>query len=156
MQTYKLIAAVALAGLLACGCASKGPATTLWIHEQVNSSLPVGHVMTVELPRLGLKLAADPHPALTEKDVLSADVYQTAGGAAILLRFNIHGALVLEELTTGGRGQYLIAFLNKRPVAAWLIDRRLSTGQFLVEADLTDAEAQQVVDALNKMSKDRP
>ena len=61
----------------------------------------------------------------------SAATHQTAGGTAILLRFDTHGAIVLDELTTRTRGEYLVTFLNDRPVAAWLVDQRITNGEFL-------------------------
>ncbi len=155
MQTLKMVLCVTLAALTLTGCAlfPKREETTVRIHEQVSSALPAENTLTVEIPKANLKLAVAPYATLSEKDVLSAELYDTAGGKAILLRFDIHGTIVLDEATTRNRGQYLVTFINKRPVAAWLVDQRILNGQFLVEGDVTDDEAKQVVDALNKMSK---
>lgn len=72
-----------------------------------------------------------------------------------MLRFDPHGMVALDEMTTRTRGQYVVIFLNTKPVAAWLVDKRLTTGQFLLEGDFTDEEARQTVDALNRMGKKR-
>ena len=140
------------------GCALFGPRepeATLRIHEQVSTALPESRVTMVTIPTAGLKVAVNPYPALSESDVQSANVYQTAGGSAILLRFDSHGAIALDELTTRNRGAYLVTFLNGRPVAAWLVDQRITNGQFLVEGDFSDEEAKKAVESLNRMSKKR-
>jgi preprotein translocase subunit SecD len=72
-----------------------------------------------------------------------------------MLRFDIHGAIKFDELTTRSRGQYLVTFLNGRPVAAWLVDQRITNGQFLVEGDFSDEEAKKAVESLNRMNKKR-
>jgi preprotein translocase subunit SecD len=131
----------------------KQDTTTVRIHEQVSSALPPENVMIADIPLANLKLSVAPFPTLSEKNVLSADLYDTAGGKAILLRFDIHGTILLDEATTRNRGQYLVTFINFQPVAAWLVNQRILNGQFLVEGDFTDDEAKKVVDALNKMGK---
>jgi preprotein translocase subunit SecD len=80
-------------------------------------------------------------------------LYDTAGGKAIFLRFDAHGTVLLDEMTTRLRGQYVAVLINKRPVSAWLVDQRIINGQFLIEGDFTDEEAKKVVDDLNKLSK---
>ena len=75
------------------------------------------------------------------------------GGKAIFLRFDPHGTIVLDEMTTRDRGQYLVIFLNKRPVGTWLVGQRIINGQFLVEGDFTDEAAKKAVEALNKMGE---
>ena len=155
MQTLKMALWVALASLALTGCAlfPKREQTTVRIHEQVSSALPAEHTLTAEIPSAELKLAVAPYAILSEKDVLSAELYDTAGGKAILLRFDIHGSIVLDEATTRSRGRYLVTFINGRSVAAWLVNQRVLNGQLLVEGDFTDEEAKQVVDALNKITK---
>jgi hypothetical protein len=73
----------------------------------------------------------------------------------VWLRFDLIGAHLLEGLTTGSRGQYLVVMMNDRPVAAVLMDHCITDGQFLLEGDFTDAEAREWVDALNKLANRR-
>ncbi|HUJ08700.1 MAG TPA: hypothetical protein VL171_01620 [Verrucomicrobiae bacterium] len=155
MQTVKTAIGLTLLSFWITGCAlfHRGDKTTLEICEQVSSALPPENAEAVELPLANLKLSVSPFPVLTEKDVLSAELYNTAGGEAILVRFGIHGAIVLDEVTTSNRGRYLVTFLNHRPVAAWLVNQRILNGQFLIEGDFSDAEAKQAVDALNRIAK---
>ena len=158
MQTYKMLLLASLGIALGAGCASFGkhePETTLRIHEQVSSSLPASHVLMVAIPKADLKIAVDPYPALSEKNIQSAALFQTAGGLAIMLRFDIHGAMVLDELTARNRAQYLVTFLDRRPVAAWLVDHEITDGHLLIEGDFSDEQARKTVELLNAMSKKR-
>lgn len=156
MQSLKTAWRVPLTVTLLAGCAlfhQNRDETTLGIYEGASEALPADNKQTVEIPRAGLKLTISPLPTLTEQDVQSAELYDTAGGKAIYLRFDPHGTVVLDEMTTRTRGQYVAVLLNRRPVGAWLVDQRIINGQFLVEGDFTDEEARKAVDDLNKLSK---
>lgn len=156
MQSLKMVLAFTLAATLVAGCAlfqKKSEESTLRIYEQVDAALPAETVQTVEIPRAGLKLTISPFPTLSERDVQSAELYDTAGGKAIFLRFDPTGTVALDEMTTRNRGRYVAVLINNHPVSAWLVDQRIINGQFLVEGDLTDEEAKKVVDDLNKLSK---
>ncbi len=129
---------------------------SLRIHEEANSALPAETFQTVTIPHTNVKLTVSPFPTLTEQDVQSAELYDTAGGKAIFLRFDPHGTIVLDQMTTRDRSQYLVIFLNRRPVGSWFVNQRILNGQFLVEGDFTDEEAKKAVEALNKLNeKDR-
>jgi preprotein translocase subunit SecD len=156
MQSLKIALGFLSLSLSLTGCAlfpKDEPKTSLHIHEQVSSALPPQNAMPIEIPSADLKLSVSLFPILTEKNILSAELYNTAGGAAIFVRFDIHGTVVLDEATTRNRGLYLVTFLNNHPVAAWLVNQRILNGQFLVEGDFTDEEAKKAVDDLNKMGK---
>ena len=156
MQTLKMALCGGLVMALVFGCAlfhQKREETTLRIYEEASSALPAENQQTVEIPRADLKLTVSPYPTLTEQDVQSAELYDTAGGKAVFLRFDPHGTVVLDEMTTRTRGQYVAILVNQRPVGAWLVDQRILNGQFLVEGDFTDAEAKKIVDDLNKLAK---
>lgn len=152
-----MVGCLALTGACFVGCASfgakKSEEVSLRIHEEASSSLPAETFQTVEIPHTNVKLSVSPFPALTERDVQSAELYDTAGGKAIFLRFDPHGTIVLDEMTTRDRSQYLMIFLNRRPVGSWLVDQRIINGQFLVEGDFTDEEAKKAVKELNKLSE---
>jgi preprotein translocase subunit SecD len=156
MQTLKMTLSFALVATFFVGCAlfhKKSEATTIRLYEQTDSALPAENQRTIEIPRTDLKLTINPFPTLTEQNVQSAELYNTAGGKAIFLRFDAHGTVLLDEMTTRIRGQYLAVLVNNRPVSAWLVNQRILNGQFLVEGDLTDEEASKIVDELNKLSK---
>jgi preprotein translocase subunit SecD len=160
MQRLKMVGCLALVAACFVGCSTAASRqkkaeeeVSLGIHEESNSLLPAETQRTIEIPHTGVKLTVNLFPALTERDVQSAELYDTAGGKAIFLRFDPHGTIVLDEMTTRDRGQYLVIFLNKRPVGSWSVDQRITNGQFLVEGDFTDEEAKKAVEALNKLSE---
>ena len=136
------------------GCAS-APVQTLRFHEQVTGDLPVTHARPVTVPSTGQRLVINPEPTLTERDVFVAKLNPTSAGEAILLKFDAHGANMFAEMTTRLRGQSLVVFVNDRPVAAVLIERADTTGQFLLLGDLTDEQAHSLVDSLNKTANRR-
>jgi preprotein translocase subunit SecD len=146
---------MASALMVLTGCALFGgrPETTLRIHEQVGAGLPESRARIIDVPGTGLKIPVSPYAQMTERDVQAAELYHTAGGDAVLLRFDIHGTVKFDELTTRMRGQYLVVFVDDEPAAAWLVDRRVTDGQFLLEADFTDEQARQIVDSLSKTAK---
>ena len=129
------------------------PLQTLRFHEQVAGNLPVEHVRQVSVSSTRQQLAINPYPTLTERDVLAAKLTPTAGGDAVLLKFDAHGANVLAEMTTRMRGQSVVVFVNERPVAAVLVERANATGELLLTGDLTDEQTKLLVDSLNKVDK---
>jgi len=138
------------------GCALLGkrePDATLAVYEQADPALPATRVREVDVPRTGLTIPVDPFPILTEKDLDSAAFRWTVSGATILLQFNIHGLMVLQESTTRSRGDHLVIFLNNRPVAAWLNEHPINDGQMLLEGDFGEEEAKQAVAAFNALAK---
>jgi len=142
-----------LAGCALFGSHDKSKDISLGIYEQVDEALPAENKQSVQIPHTDLKLTINPFPQLTERDVQSAELYDTVGGKAVFLRFDPHGTIVLDELTTRARGQYLTITINHRPVSAWLVDQRITNGQLLIEGDFTDEEAKTYVDNLNALSK---
>jgi len=154
MQTYKFFL---IGCLLAAGCAMFGDQepTTLRFYEEISSSLPSKLYRDVPIPKAGLTVQVERFPVLTERDIAAAEIYPTAGGAALLLRLEPHANMRMAELTTRARGHYLVAFLDGRAVAAWLIDKPINNGVFLLEGDFTEEEARRAVESLNRQSKKR-
>ena len=156
MQTHKLLTFCCAGLALGSGCALFGkhePAATLAVHEQVDAAMPESRVRKVDVPKTGLTIPINPYPTLTEKDVQSAELHETAGGAAIILRFDIHGTMALQELSTRIRGGYIVTFLDGRPVAAWLVDRPIENGHMLLEGDFGEEEAKHAVSSFNSLAK---
>jgi preprotein translocase subunit SecD len=138
--------------LVGLGCSAPKPTMTLRFHEQVPGNLPESRVRFVTLDRTGERIAVNPYPAIAERDVLSAEIQSGPGGNAVLLKFDSHGANVLNEMTTRMRGQHLVVLMDDKPVAAVLIERIIMNGQFLLFGDMTDAEAVALAAALNEYS----
>jgi hypothetical protein len=142
-------------GLAGCSSfrAPEKPKYTLRFHEEaIGDQMPDSHIRIVTVRNPHLKIGIDPHPTLTEANVLKAELQPTPGGDAILVHFDSHGASLLTEMTARLRGHYFVILVNDRPVAAILCDKIISDGQFQVVGDLTDKETKGVVDAINKLS----
>jgi hypothetical protein len=142
--------------LLSGGCAlfgPKPPAVTVRFHEQADEALPESRIRTVSVPGTQQQIAVDPFPQLTEKDLAEARLVPTAGGPAVLLHFDLHGANAFAEMTTRLRGRHFVVFVNDKPVAVVLVSKRVTTGEFLLEADLTETEQQALVDSVNQTVK---
>ncbi len=145
--------AVFMVALAGCAWFRSTPPVTVRFHEQVSEALPASHVRVVDVPSTHQRIAVDPYPQLTEKNIVEAKLEQTPGGPAVRLRFDLHGANTLAEMTTRMRGQYIVVFVDDRPVAAVLVDQRITNGEFLLESDFTDAEAEKLVADLNRYAR---
>lgn len=129
------------------------PRTTLRFHTEVSDTLTSTQFLMVKMPKTDVELTVNPFPTLTEHDIRQAEIYNTSGGKAILLRFNPHGMTILTQITTENRGHYIVVFLNSRVVAVVLIQRPLTNGEFLLEGDFSDEEAIASVKSLNTPAK---
>lgn len=144
--------------LLATGCAflkPKPPPVTLRFHEQADAALPSGHYRIVNVPGTDRQIPIDPFAQLNEKDVREARLVATPGGQGVQLYFDLHGANSLTEMTTRLRGRYLVVFVDDRPVAAVLVEKPITNGEFLLEGDMTEAEDRALVNNLNKLAGKR-
>ena len=146
MRREFLILAVAVV----TGCAT--PTHTLRFHEEVPGNLPASRVRHVLLPQTGQRLAINPYPSISERDVDAAHLKVTNAGTAVWIRFDMHGAVELSEMTTRLRGQSFVVLVDEKPVAAVLVERAIQNGQFLLLGDLTDAAAKELVESLNKLA----
>jgi preprotein translocase subunit SecD len=141
--------------LLAGGCAlfkPKPPPVTLRFHEQADASLPESRVRVAYVPGTQQQIIVDPFAQLTERDVVEARLVPAPGGAAVLLKFDLHGANLLSEMTIRMRGRYVVVFVDEEPVAAVLVDQRITNGEFLLEADMTEEKERALVNDLNKIA----
>lgn len=105
---------------------------------------------------LPFQLVVNKSPFLDEGDVYAAKVVNTIGGFAIQLQFDEHGTLVLQDVTTAHSGQHIAIFSQFGPsrwIAAPLITHAISKGVFTFTPDASRAEAQRIVDGLNRLAK---
>lgn len=141
--------------LTGCALLEEKDTCLLRFHEQVSDQLPETHAQRVTVPGTGLTIPVSRFACLTEQEVHAAKLAPVPGGVGIMLQFDIHGLMKLDELTTRCRGQYIVIFLDAKPVAAWLVDKRLEKGQFLLEGYFTEEEARQAVEKLNRAAMKR-
>jgi hypothetical protein len=101
-----------------------------------------------------IRVNTEREPFLTEIDLDSAELVDVPGGYAIKAQFNGHGALVLEGVTVAHKSQHIAVqshFTETRWLAAPLITRRISNGEFVFTPDATREEADRIVRGLRNL-----
>jgi hypothetical protein len=144
-----------LALLLTGGCSlfqPKPPVVTLRFYEEADRALPKSTIRVIDVPGTQQRITVDPYPVVTEKDIMEARLVPVPGGRAVHLSFDLHGANVLSEMSTRMRGRYVVVMFNERPIAAVLLETRITDGKFLLEGDLTEEEEITLVDDLNQIA----
>lgn len=95
------------------------------------------------------------NPFLDEGHVKSARVVDVVGGFAILVEFDFHGALVLENISNSFRGRRIVifsTFTDGRWLAAPVISHPITDGRLLFTPDATREEAERIVRGLNNVA----
>ena len=162
-NTYLL---VALAVAAVCGCRSAGERqsrkllSTLRLHLQAS---PDGTKTNERVPVYRQKpvwVSVEKTPFLTEEQVSEAAVVNVVGGFALRIRFDHHGAALLERYTTANRGLKIAIFCqfseelkDFRWLGAPVISRRITDGVLVFTPDATRAEAEEIALGLNNVSK---
>jgi hypothetical protein len=93
---------------------------------------------------------------VTEFQIEQASVVDSLGGYSIAIQFNKQGTLLLEMQTTAHKGKHLAIsaeFGEMRWLAAPLITRRLADGKLVFTPDATRAEAERIVNGLNRLAE---
>ncbi len=97
-------------------------------------------------------VAVAPTPFLDLSSVEEASVVESLGGFMIQIRFDAHGAFVLDSLTSAYKGRRIAVFAKfpePRWLAAPLIERRNAGGIMAFTPDADRAEAERFVRGLN-------
>jgi preprotein translocase subunit SecD len=163
---FNIYLPLALAFALGAGCQSgnaKDPAkhgkneeASLRIHLEVNPdgsdrSGPVS--IGREHP---FELNVEKTAFLTEFQIEKAAVVDSFGGYSISIQFNKQGIFLLEMHTTANKGRHLAIaaeFGEMRWLAAPLITQRLGDGRLVFTPDATRAEAERIVNGLNRVAE---
>lgn len=93
---------------------------------------------------------------LTEFQIEKASVVDVIGGYSMSIQFNKQGAFLLEMQTTAHRGKRLAIsaeFGEMRWIAAPVIKQRITDGLLVFTPDTTRAEAERIVNGLNRFIK---
>jgi hypothetical protein len=91
-------------------------------------------------------------PFLDSAYLTEASLVDTMGGFAIVLRFDFHGTLVLENVTTAYRGSRIAIhaeFTDSRWLGAPRMATRITDGVLAFTPDATRTEAERIVRGLN-------
>lgn len=94
-------------------------------------------------------------PFLDSAYLVDASVVNTVGGFAIVLRFDFHGTLVLENVSTAHKGSRMAVyaeFTEGRWLAAPRVATRITDGVLAFTPDATREEAQRIVRGLKNVA----
>lgn len=133
-------------------------ASTIRFHLEVNSDGTPSNSGVPIYRESPVWVNVNREPFLTEGEVQQAAVVtvDASGGFAIQIQLNRHGALVLENVTTGYKGRRMAiqsSFGEARWLAAPLIKQRITNGLLVFTPDATRAEADRIVLGLNNIAK---
>ena len=159
-NTYLLLVA-----LLSSGCKTAEErrndksVATFRLHLETDQA-STGSTGVIEIA--GAQLSVSNVPFLDETSVTNAAVVDTRdGGFAVQVRYDRHGTLVLDAMTTENRGRHLAIFTQfgpgkleqKRWLGAPYIGSSITGGVLIFTPNSTRAEAEQVVQGLNNVAK---
>ena len=160
-NTYLLFLALILGPFSACKTTEQKKqdkeATVLRLHLEVNPD-GTGRSGPVPIFRerpIDVNVLQD--AAIDEGNIKSAQIVDTIGGFAIRLQFDQHGTWILDNITASYRGQRIAIycrFNEVRWLAAPVIKKRISNGEFIFTADATREECERIVRGLNNVAKD--
>lgn len=134
-----------LALLLPAAAVAGKPRTTLRVHLEANAR--DGDVFSTKLRSsvTGKAVVIQKVPTISEQDVVAFAAYPAADGSfGVLFELDDHGKLALDTLSIDRRSTYLYIFVNARPLAELLIDRRVSDGKLYVASGLTTQDIAQM------------
>jgi hypothetical protein len=142
---------------------------TVRVHLEINP-YPPGRSQVVSVLRTSpMQLNVEKGPFLNEIHVASAEVAETTGGFALVIRFNKKGQWLLEQYTAANSNRRLAIRcqwgvtpkVEDRWVAAPLITRIIKDGVLTFTPDATKDDAEQIAIGLRNfagdtMLKERP
>jgi hypothetical protein len=168
--------------LLAGGCQSNGLSmkkdyATLRVYLETQRGSSGGGL--VQVTREKIPMYVESQPVLTEEDVAKATLLDNPDGTfAVQVKFNDHGALVLDMTSSSHKGRNLVVFSHFPPrgwkepkdqdalaaqktdpnqprISGWLsavlIRSPMSNGTFQFTPDASHEEAERIVRGLNNM-----
>lgn len=94
-------------------------------------------------------------PFLDESHLVDAAVVDTLGGFAIQVKFDFHGSLALESISTTHRNKNIAIyslFTEGRWLAAPMLNSRITDGTLTFTPDATREEAERIVRGLNNVA----
>jgi preprotein translocase subunit SecD len=163
-RRFNLYLALLMVLALACGCQTekkkqKETLAALRVHLQANSN-EAGATDTISVGRdAPVSVTVNHDPILSEANILAARIIDTPGGFAVEVKFDESASLMLEQYSAANPGRHFVIFgqwgtklVNGRWLAAPLITHRISGGELAFTADMSRAEADQLVLGLNNVA----
>jgi hypothetical protein len=151
---------VLLAAILALvsGCSSlkAKKATIFRVHMEASGTYTPENVMAVEIGKNRLfPLTVEKLPILDEGHIARATVNKARDNLYLVIEFDRHGGAILEQSTTIGRGLHM-AIYSQFGTNIWIaapeITRTIKDGIIRFTPDVTQAEAERLVEGLNNVA----
>lgn len=150
-----------LGGLWFTGCASseerarrkEASSLRLYLEEQFDTG---DKTTLVPIYRANPTLVRiNKQPFLDEGHLVDARVVDVVGGFAVVVKFDFHGALVLENVSNSYRGRRVAIygmFTDARWLAAPVLHDKITDGRLVFTPDATREEAERLVRGLNNIA----
>jgi hypothetical protein len=145
--------AVALAGCSTSDISDKTKYASVRIFLQTTPLLPPEQRNVVVIPNPPLTLNVARFAELSEHDMIKAEAIKTPTSKQLVLQFDQHGQIQVENFTTERRGEFYVLVINNVPVAAPSIQQTIRDGKLVIEMDMTDEELDSVVKRINAAIK---
>jgi hypothetical protein len=150
-----------VAALLAWGCASAGgnkgkEASTLALFLETNPDEGKRTAVAPVVRASPVMVTVDRTPFLNERNLLEAALVDVPYGFAIQVKFDAHGTLALDMVTSANKGARIVVyslFTEGRWLAAPIITTPIKDGVFVFTPDATREEADRIVRGLNNMAE---
>ncbi len=154
---------LALAASLAwvSGCVSpeekqrRQEASTLKLHLQIDFDTGEKTQLIEVVRAKPTVLRVEKVPFLDESHLVDAAVVDTIGGFAIQVKFDFHGSLALESVSTTHRNKCVAIyslFTEGRWLGAPQLNARITDGMLIFTPDATREEAERIVRGLNNVA----
>lgn len=160
---FLLVTAAMLASLAGCQSPEsqkKKLLSTLRVHAQMVSESANASATVPVFRENPVLVSIESSPLLTEADVTSAAVVDVVGGFGLQVRFNRHGAWLLEQYSVANKGRRLVIFSQfgdtaneARWLAAPRITQRIPDGTLVFTPDATREEAERIVLGLTNAAR---
>jgi len=155
---FNLYLLAPLAVALGAGCKTSEPKeeSTLRLHLEATPSRFASNLLAVVDRAHPFPVQVEKEPFLYENNVASAKVVDARGGFEIEVQLDQKGSWLLEQYTTANKTRRIVVFSmfgQPRWLAAPVITRRISDGNFSFTPDATREEAERIVRGLNRVAK---
>jgi hypothetical protein len=130
----------------AASAAARGPVPRFFLEAAEPS------VLTVTLPRSGVRLSVNPQPVITEGDIVDVALAQVDLGKCLAFQVSPAASRDLYRLTGSHQGRRLVLVVDGAPLGARRIDGPLADGIVFVFVEVADELLPKLVEDLRKSS----
>jgi len=126
---------------LALMAAAGHPKVSIRFHTEANPKSGSSFIASAKMPDSGQPVTISKFADISEDDVVAIYPFPAADGTlGCAFKLDEHGRVSLDSISQQYHGTLLFAFINTRPVAAMMIDRRVSDGIITVPRGVLQEE----------------